>query len=159
MKKLHFLITLVWVQVTLILPTIFTDCLLYPITLISLQDLSSSLPSSFWFNIQRHCINLCACVLSGVAVEVDNVSSSKWCQRFFPLLVPLLAKLTTSNTCFGTETLWESPLELLRIDIKDAPLSRLFWFSSLTDVWCHVCKVEWVVFIYNVNTGRILSWR
>ena len=55
--------------------------------------------------------------------------------KIFPLLLPLLAKLTTSNTCFGTETLWESPLELLGIDVKDAPLSQ-FWLSSLTDVCC-----------------------
>ena len=41
MKKLHFLITLAWVQVTLILPMIFTDCLLYPITLTSPQGFNS----------------------------------------------------------------------------------------------------------------------
>ena len=35
---------------TLILPTIFTDCLLYPITLPSPQGFNSRLPLSFWFN-------------------------------------------------------------------------------------------------------------
>ena len=46
---------------------------------------------------------------------------------FARAVIPLLAKLTTSNTCFGTIfTLWESPLELFGIDIKDALLSRLF---------------------------------
>ena len=36
---LHFLIVVTWVHVTLIFPTILTDCLLYPITLTSATSL------------------------------------------------------------------------------------------------------------------------
>ena len=62
-------------------------------------------------------------------VEVDNVLSSKWCQRFLPEFIPLLPKLTTCKTCFGTVFIEFSCSGVLENDVKE-----LFWFwcSSLT---------------------------
>ena len=55
MKKLHFLITIgMGTSYTyLALQYSWTACL-YPITVMSLQDLSSNLPSSFWSQLVIH---------------------------------------------------------------------------------------------------------
>ena len=158
MRKLHFLITLAWVQVNLMLPTTFTDCLLYPITLTSPQGFNSRLPLSFWFNwsytfngitlisapvsclphISTPFISIFEKIWVGGltstvvwCVEVDNILSSKWYHKFLPEIILLLAKLTTSSTCFGTVFVIFPCTVFLEIDIKELSWS---WFSSLTDV-------------------------
>ena len=50
MKKLHFLMVVVWVQVTLIFPIILTNCLEYPTTLTSPQGFNSKFPFNFWLS-------------------------------------------------------------------------------------------------------------
>ena len=49
-KKLHFLMVVAWVQVTLIFPIILTDCLEYPTTLTSPQGFNSKFPFNFWLS-------------------------------------------------------------------------------------------------------------
>ena len=73
----------------------------------------------------------------------------------FGEFIPLLAKLTTSNTCFGTIFTEFSCSEFLGNDVKESQLFWLwFWLSSLTDL----PGLDWDLFLAGIIPHTDSKW-